>query len=64
MPADVFQARCEARALLYAAGQFTLHESVDALQTAAVASGLVSSLGQDAVQRLMAGAFKSLQSNG
>jgi hypothetical protein len=57
-PADVFRARCEARALLYAAGDLDLHEAVDDLQAAAVASGLVAAIGQDAVQAVMAEAFE------
>ena len=63
-PADVFWARCEARALLYTAGEFTLHESVDPLQAAADASGLVHEIGQDAVQALMAKAFSKARADG
>jgi hypothetical protein len=44
--------------LLYEAGELTLQETVDALQRAAVASGLVHEIGQDAVQVLMAEPFK------
>jgi hypothetical protein len=39
------------------AGELTLHESVDALQVAAVVSGLVDEIGQDAVQLILAEAF-------
>jgi hypothetical protein len=56
-PADVFRARAEARAMLFAAGEIALHEGVDPLQDAAVESGLVDLIGQDAVQRLLANAF-------
>jgi hypothetical protein len=56
-PADVFRARAEARAMLFAAGEIALHEAVDSLQDAAVESGLVDLIGQDAVQRLLANAF-------
>jgi hypothetical protein len=35
----------------------TLHEAVDGLQLAAEGNGLVRSIGQDAVQRMMADAF-------
>jgi hypothetical protein len=55
---ESFRARAEARALLYVAGELTLHESVDALQTAAVADGLVAAIGQDAVQAILAEAFR------
>jgi hypothetical protein len=54
---EVFRARAEARAHLYAAGELELHETVDVLQDAAERTGLVTSLGQDAVQALMAAAF-------
>lgn len=57
-PADVFRARCEARALLCAAGELDLLDAVDALQAAAVANGLVVAVGQDAVQAIMAKAFE------
>jgi hypothetical protein len=56
-PADVFRARAEARAMLFAAGEIALHQAVDPLQDAAVESGLVDLIGQDAVQRLLANAF-------
>jgi hypothetical protein len=54
---DIFRARCEARAMLYAAGALELHEAVDILQYFAVRTGLVDELGQDQVQRLMSDAF-------
>lgn len=53
----VFRERCEARAILVEACLFDLQEAVDGLQEAAVASGLVDELGQDAVQKMMADAF-------
>ena len=53
----VFEARCEARAILFALGEFDLHEAVDLLQADAVATGLVNEIGQDAVQAIMADAF-------
>jgi hypothetical protein len=55
---EVFRARAEARAHLYAVGEFDLHEAVDALQDAAERTGLVTSIGQDAVQAMMADAFQ------
>ena len=33
-PIEVFTARCQARALLFEAGEFDLHEAVDVLQDA------------------------------
>ena len=53
----VFIARAEARALLWQAGEFDLHEAVDELQAAAVRDGLVAELGQDAVVEIIAQAF-------
>jgi hypothetical protein len=58
-PIEVFCARCEARAHLVAAGDFELHEAVDGLQEAVERTGLVTSLGQDAVQAMMAVAFET-----
>jgi hypothetical protein len=46
-----------ARAYLWAACEFDLHQAVDKLQHDAVASGLVAEIGQDAVQAIMAEAF-------
>lgn len=54
---DIFRERCEARAILVEACLFDLQDAVDGLQAAAVASGLVADIGQDAVQRMMAEAF-------
>jgi len=59
-PVVAFQARCEARALLVQMGTLDFHEAVDGLQVAAVAAGLVESLGQDKVQSIMAAAFKNI----
>jgi hypothetical protein len=55
--AKIFKERCEARATLFAIGEYDLHEAVDVLQAAAEASGLVDEIGQNAVQALMAEAF-------
>jgi hypothetical protein len=60
-PCEVFRARCEARALLYVAGELDLHEAVDVLQAHAIASGLVPQIGQDAVQAIMAAAFRPVR---
>jgi hypothetical protein len=59
-PADrreVLVARAEARALLWHAGELTLHDAVDQLQTDAARDGLVDDLGQDTVQLLLARPF-------
>ena len=55
--AKVFIARAEARALLWAAGEFDLHEAVDKLQADAERDGLVDRIGQDEVQRIIAETF-------
>ena len=60
-PVLAFKARCEARALLFATGDLDLHDAVDALQAAAVASGLVAEIGQDAVQAIIATAFEQVR---
>jgi len=54
---DTFRERCEARAILVANHQMSLAEAVDGLWTAALAYGLVSRLGTDAVQAILAKAF-------
>jgi hypothetical protein len=54
---DVFTARAEARALLWYAGEFDLHEAVDVLQGDAERIGLITAIGQDAVQAIMAKAL-------
>jgi hypothetical protein len=45
-----FKLRCWARAELWAACKFDLHEAVDELQAAAERDGLVEAIGQDAVE--------------
>ena len=60
-PVAVFIARAEAKALLFASGEIDLIEAVDALQAAAVASGLVADIGQDQVQEIMAAAFHQVR---
>jgi hypothetical protein len=50
---DVFTLRAEARAILYEACVYTLHEAVDVLQVDAERTGLVAGLGQDHVQRIL-----------
>jgi hypothetical protein len=61
-PADsleVFRERCWARALLVRNGKADFRDSVDALQNAAVAYGLVpDDRAQDKIQQIMADAFE------
>jgi hypothetical protein len=58
-PLIVFELRCWARAYLWAAGMMSLHEAVDGLQLAAMESGLVAELGQDAVQNFVSQEFEA-----
>jgi len=57
----VFDVRCAARAMLVEACAMTLIEAVDGLQKAAVDTGLVMEIGQDAVQEIMAHYFGELR---
>ena len=57
----VFQARCEARAILFIAGEISLNDAVDVLQHDAVANGLVDAIGQNSVQAIMAEAFARIR---
>ena len=63
-PECMFQARCDARAILFAVGELELREAVDALEIFAVQAGLVDEIGQDAVQALMAKAFSKARADG
>jgi hypothetical protein len=54
---EIFRERCEARAHLVAYGLHSLQDSVDTLQEAAAAQGLVTKYGQDAIQQIMAESF-------
>jgi hypothetical protein len=54
---EVFLARCDRRATLCCSCDLDLRTAVDELQEAAVSTGLVAELGQDAVQRMMVEAF-------
>jgi hypothetical protein len=56
-PLAILIARTEARAGLYAACEFDLHEAIDPLQAYAAESGLVDEIGQDAVQQILAKSF-------
>ena len=52
-----FKLRCWARAELWAACEFDLHEAVDELQAAAERDGLIETIGQEAMQAIMRDAF-------
>jgi hypothetical protein len=56
-----FQARAEARAMLWAAGELTLQEATDKLQADAERDGLVAEIGQDAVQTILSTAFGAVR---
>ena len=60
-PRAAFSLRCWARAFLWAADEFGLHEAVDGLQASAVRDGLVDRFGQDHVQAIMAAAFAEMR---
>jgi hypothetical protein len=57
-----FKLRAWARAILWAACEFDLHEAVDVLQAAAERDGLTEAIGQDGVQAIMRDAFHRLRS--
>lgn len=57
---DVFQLRCEARALLVRELEMELCDAVDGLQLAAEEYSLIEAIGQDAVQAIMADAFAAV----
>jgi hypothetical protein len=58
---DDFIERCEAAARRWQAGYRQLHDAVDGLQAEAAANGLVDSIGQDAVQAIIAAAFAKVR---
>jgi hypothetical protein len=58
---DVFHLRVWARAYLYAVGELDLHEAVDVLADDAITTGLVDQVGEDAVQAIVADAFKRVR---
>jgi hypothetical protein len=61
-PVEVFSARCEARAYLWAEAEIAdLHDAVDQLQHDALRDGLVGKLGQDGVQALIGRAFAAVR---
>jgi len=60
-PIRVLQARAEARALLYACGEYAdVEEAVDPLFAYAIESGIVADLGMDAVKSIIEQAFPNV----
>jgi hypothetical protein len=57
-PLDCFYERASSRAYLWSIGEYELAEAVDALQASAVRYGLIDRIGQDAVQAILADAFR------
>jgi hypothetical protein len=56
-PLDAFIERVRPRAYLWAIGEYELAEAVDVLQRDAERDGLVSRIGQDAIQAILAWGF-------
>jgi hypothetical protein len=56
-PMLVLRARAEARALLFAAGEFTLGEAIDPLFAYAERSGLLALLGRESIDEIIFDAF-------
>lgn len=57
-PMLILQARAEARAVLFAAGELTLGEAFGPLEDYAVESGLLDDFGRDAVDRVIVEPFE------
>jgi hypothetical protein len=57
-PLDAFYELAETRAYLWSISEYELAEAVDALQANAVRNRLIQRIGQDAVQAIMADAFR------
>jgi hypothetical protein len=57
-PLDVLYERASTRAYLWFIGEYELAEAVDQLQASAARNGLVERIGQDAVQAILADAFR------
>jgi hypothetical protein len=60
-PWQVFLAQCQARALLFVACEYELHDAVDGLHAAAIKLGLVDQIGWDSIQAIMAETFASVR---
>jgi hypothetical protein len=63
-PLFAFYEMASTRAYLWFIGEYELAEAVDALQANAVRNGLIGRIGQDAVQQIMADAFRPYQGVG
>lgn len=59
-PLQIFELRCQARAMLVRFGALDFLEAVDVLVEGSMFSGLVSELGVDAIQEIMAREFRGL----
>ena len=57
-PLDAFCELASTRAYLWSICEYELAEAVDALQANAIRYGLIDRIGQDAVQEIMADAFR------
>jgi len=57
-PRDCLVARAEARAYLWSIGEYELGEAVDALHFASIRDDLIDRIGQEAVQTIIADAFR------
>jgi len=61
---ESFKERACARAYLWNVGELDLQEAVDALQEIAKRSGLIDCIGQDAIQSIIAEAFRPFWDDG
>jgi hypothetical protein len=57
-PLLVLQARAEARALLYALGEFDFEQAIDPLFVYAIESGLLDEFGMETVSNIVRAAFE------
>jgi hypothetical protein len=55
---DAFTERANARAYLWSVGEYELHDAIDQLQGDANRDGIVHLIGTDAVQAILASAFR------
>jgi hypothetical protein len=60
-PVAAFKLRCEARAHLYSQGELDLHDAADGLEGSAKLGGLNRTISRDAVQAIMAEAFRAVR---
>lgn len=62
-PLAVFRLRAWARGYLWTVFELDLHEAVDVLQAEAECNGLVSRIGADGVQAILADAFHEFRAD-